>query len=106
MDRQSLAYHASKAALAQLVRYYAVKLGPAGIRVNCICPATVDTPSLRERINSAPDPKKAEDDFLGRQPMGRLGRPMEIAALALYLASEGSGYMTGQTLVIDGGMKL
>ena len=99
-------YSVSKAAVVGLTLSLAADYVQDGIRVNCICPATVDTPSLRERINSAPDPKKAEDDFLGRQPMGRLGRPMEIAALAVYLASEGSGYMTGQTLVIDGGMKL
>ncbi|MDA2927496.1 glucose 1-dehydrogenase [Acidobacteria bacterium AH-259-G07] len=99
-------YSVSKAAVVGLTLSLAADFVRDGIRVNCICPATVDTPSLRERIASAPDPKKAEADFLARQPMGRFGHPEEIAALALYLAAEESGYMTGQALVIDGGMTL
>jgi NAD(P)-dependent dehydrogenase (short-subunit alcohol dehydrogenase family) len=77
-----------------------------GIRVNCICPATVDTPSLRERIASSPDPEAARRAFIARQPMGRIARPEEIASLALWLASDDSAFMTGQAIVIDGGMKL
>jgi 2-keto-3-deoxy-L-fuconate dehydrogenase len=66
----------------------------------------VDTPSLRARIAGAPDPEAARRAFIARQPMGRIGRPEEIAALALFLASEDSRYMTGQALVMDGGMTL
>lgn len=99
-------YSVSKAAVVGLTLSLAMDFVGDGIRVNCICPATVDTPSLRQRIASAPDPEKAEAEFLARQPMGRMATPEEIAALALYLASDESAYMTGQSLVIDGGMKL
>ena len=99
-------YSASKAAVVGLTLSLAADFVADGVRVNCICPATVDTPSLQERIASAPDPEKARADFLARQPMGRLGQAEEIAALALYLAGDESGYMTGQSLVIDGGMTL
>lgn len=99
-------YSVSKAAVLGLTKSLAIDLVQHGIRVNAICPATVDTPSLRERIAASPDPEKARSDFLARQPMGRLGTPEEIAALALYLASDESAYMTGQALLIDGGMKL
>jgi len=74
--------------------------------VNCICPATVDTPSLRRRIAQSPDPESAMRAFISRQPMGRLGTPQEIAAMALLLASNDSRFMTGQAIVMDGGMKL
>lgn len=99
-------YSVSKAAVIGLTTSIAMDFIKDGIRSNCICPATVDTPSLRRRIRSAPDPEKAEAEFLARQPMGRIATPEEIAALALYLASDESAYMTGQALIIDGGMKL
>jgi len=100
------AYSVSKAAVIGLTKSLAMDFVKDGIRANCICPATVDTPSLRQRIASAPDPAQAQRAFLARQPMGRLGRPEEIAAMALFLASEDSGYMTGQAIFMDGGMKL
>lgn len=99
-------YSVSKAAVIGLTLSIATDFVKDGIRANCICPATVDTPSLRKRIRSAPDPEKAEAEFLARQPMGRIATAEEIAALALYLASDESAYMTGQALIIDGGMKL
>lgn len=99
-------YSVSKAAVVGLTLSLAKDFLPEGIRVNCICPATVDTPSLRQRIASAPDPEKAQAEFLARQPMGRIAAAGEVAALALYLASDESAYMTGQSLVIDGGMTL
>ena len=74
-----------------------------GIRCNAICPATVDTPSLRQRIASAGDPEAAHRAFLARQPMGRFATAEEIAALVLYLASDESGFTTGTAHVIDGG---
>ena len=100
------AYSVSKAGVIGLTKSLAADFVKEGIRCNCICPATVDTPSLRARIASAPDPEAARRSFIARQPMGRIGRPEEIAALALFLASEDSRYMTGQALVMDGGMTL
>ena len=75
-----------------------------GIRCNAVCPGTIDTPSLGDRINAFTDPVKARADFIARQPMGRLGRAEEIAGTCLYLASDEASFMTGQTVVIDGGM--
>ncbi len=100
------AYSVSKAGVVGLTRSLAMDFVHSGIRVNCICPATVDTPSLRRRIANAPDPEQARRAFIARQPMGRLGSPEEIAALALFLASDESRYMTGQAVVMDGGWKL
>lgn len=100
------AYSVSKAGVIGLTKSLAVDFVREGIRVNCICPATVDTPSLRERIASSPDPEAARRSFLARQPMGRLGTAEEIAAMALFLASDDSRYMTGQAIIMDGGMKL
>ncbi len=100
------AYSVSKAAVIGLTKSLAMDFVRDGIRVNCICPATVDTPSLRKRIADSPNPEEARRAFIARQPMGRLGRPEEIAALALFLASEDSHYMTGQAVIMDGGWKL
>jgi 2-keto-3-deoxy-L-fuconate dehydrogenase len=97
------AYSASKAAVIGLTKSVAADFVADGIRCNAICPGTVDTPSLGERINQADDPVKARADFMARQPSGRLGTADEIAALALYLASDESAYTTGTTHVIDGG---
>ena len=99
-------YSVSKAAVVGLTKSLAIDFIDDGIRANCICPATVDTPSLRSRIATAANPDKAREEFIARQPMGRICQPEEIAALALYLASEESSSMTGQALIIDGGMKL
>ncbi len=99
-------YSVSKAGIIGLTKSLAIDFVKEGIRVNCICPATVDTPSLRQRIASSPNPEAARRAFIARQPMGRLGTPEEIAAMALYLASDDSRYMTGQAIVMDGGMKL
>jgi len=100
------AYSVSKAAVIGLTKSLATDFLRDGIRVNCICPATVDTPSLRQRIANSPNPEETRRAFIARQPMGRLGRPEEIAALALFLASDDSLYMTGQGIVMDGGWKL
>jgi NAD(P)-dependent dehydrogenase (short-subunit alcohol dehydrogenase family) len=100
------AYSVSKAGVIGLTKSLAADFVKDGIRANCICPATVDTPSLRRRIAESPDPESARRAFLARQPMGRLGTPEEIAAMALFLASDDSRYMTGQAIVMDGGMKL
>lgn len=100
------AYSVSKAGVIGLTKSLATDFVGEGIRVNCICPGTVDTPSLRGRIAASPDPEQARRQFIARQPMGRLGLPEEIAALALFLASDDSRYMTGQAIFMDGGMKL
>lgn len=97
------AYETTKAAVIGLTKSIAVDFLTQGIRANAICPGTVDTPSLRERIGAQPDPVKAHADFIARQPMRRFGRPEEIAALAVYLASDESAFVTGQIHVIDGG---
>jgi 3-hydroxybutyrate dehydrogenase len=99
-------YSVSKAGVIGLTRSLAADFVQEGIRVNCICPATVDTPSLRQRIASSPDPEAALRAFIARQPMGRIARAEEIASMALYLASDDSAFMTGQAIVMDGGMKL
>jgi 2-keto-3-deoxy-L-fuconate dehydrogenase len=97
------AYGASKAAVIGLTKSVAADFVAHGIRCNAICPGTVDTPSLQGRLRATGDYEKARRDFEARQPMGRLGSADEIAALALYLASDESGFTTGQIHVIDGG---
>ena len=100
------AYSASKAAVLGLVKSVAIDYVASGIRINAICPGTVDTPSLQARLHAMGDYEEARRQFVARQPMGRLGTAREIAQLALYLASDESGYMTGSHLVIDGGLSL
>jgi NAD(P)-dependent dehydrogenase (short-subunit alcohol dehydrogenase family) len=100
------AYGASKAAVIGLTKSVAADYVKQGIRCNALCPGTVETPSLHERINTLPDPVQARRDFITRQPMGRLGRADEVAELAVYLASDAAAFMTGQAIVIDGGMHL
>jgi len=102
------AYGASKAAVIGLTKSVATDFVGDGIRCNAICPGTVASPSLEERIakQAAAENKTAADvraAFVQRQPMGRLGEPKEIAALAVYLAGDESAYTTGQIHVIDGG---
>jgi NAD(P)-dependent dehydrogenase (short-subunit alcohol dehydrogenase family) len=101
-----LAYAASKAAVQGFTRALAIDHVKQNIRVNCVCPGTVDTPSLGDRINAFADPKKARDDFVARQPMGRLATPEEIAETFVYLVSDESSFMTGQAVFVDGGMSL
>jgi len=97
------AYSASKAAIMGLSRSMALDYAGEGIRVNCVCPGTVDTPSWRERVSSASDPEEALRMFISRQPMGRVGRPEEVASAALYLLSDEAVFVTGTCLIIDGG---
>ena len=97
------AYSATKAALIGLTKAVAADTVAHGVRVNAICPGTVETPSLHDRINRNADPVAARAAFIARQPMGRLGTADEIAALAVYLASDESSYTTGAIHVIDGG---
>ena len=99
-------YSATKAAIIGLTKSIAVDFVAKGIRCNAVCPGTVDTPSLGDRIAAAPDPAQARRDFIARQPMGRLGRAEEVADLCVYLASDESRFMTGQAVIIDGGIAL
>jgi 2-keto-3-deoxy-L-fuconate dehydrogenase len=100
------AYAASKAAVIGLSKSVAADYVGQGIRCNALCPGTVDTPSLADRIAALGDVATVKRAFEARQPMGRLGQASEIAAAALYLASDESRFMTGTVLVIDGGMSL
>jgi 2-keto-3-deoxy-L-fuconate dehydrogenase len=97
------AYGASKAAVIGLTKAIAADFVGRGIRCNAICPGTVDTPALHQRLRATGDYENALHAFNARQPMGRLGTAGEIAALALYLASDESAFTTGQIHVIDGG---
>ncbi len=97
------AYGATKAAVIGLTKSVAADFVAQGIRCNAICPGTVDTPSLQSRLHAYGDYAKTRAEFEARQPMGRLGKPEEIAALAVHLASDESGFTTGQIHVIDGG---
>jgi len=100
------AYGASKAAVIGLTKAIARDYVASGLRCNAICPGTIDTPSLRERMRASGDYARAERDFIARQPMARLGTAEEIAALAVYLASEESAFTTGACFVADGGFTL
>ncbi|WP_434568742.1 SDR family oxidoreductase [Pseudomonas sp. Z3-8] len=105
------AYAASKAAVVGLTKSVAIDFVSQGIRCNAICPGTVDSPSLRQRIADQAAQQGVEEEqvcrqFLDRQPMGRIGNTEEVAQLALYLGSDASAYTTGTVHVIDGGMSL
>lgn len=97
------AYCASKAAVIGLTKSVAADFVTQDIRCNAICPGTVDSPSLHDRLRATGDYDQAMTDFISRQPMGRIGTADEIAELALYLASDASKYTTGQPFAIDGG---
>jgi meso-butanediol dehydrogenase/(S,S)-butanediol dehydrogenase/diacetyl reductase len=97
------AYSASKGAVLALTKSMAIDYVRDGIRVNCLCPGTIDTPSLHQRLAAFADPEEAMKQFVARQPMGRLGTAEEVAKAALFLISEDAGFVTGAALSIDGG---
>lgn len=101
-----IAYCASKGAVVSLSRAIAAEYVKDNIRVNVVCPGTTYTPAIEEKIRTAEDPEKMEAMFVGRQPMGRLGRVEEIAHAVMFAASEEAAYMTGSVIVIDGGMTM
>ena len=99
---------ATKGAVIGLTKAIAADFIDQGIRCNAICPGTIDSPSLRERIESlaglsGKTEEEIRKEFIARQPLGRLGTPQEVAALAVYLASDESAFVTGTTQIIDGG---
>ncbi len=96
-------YGATKAGVIGMTKAVAADFITQGIRCNAICPGTVESPSLFDRMRAMGDFEAAKASFMARQPSGRLGRPEEIAALAVYLASDESAFTTGQAHVIDGG---
>jgi NAD(P)-dependent dehydrogenase (short-subunit alcohol dehydrogenase family) len=98
-----VAYNVSKGGMIQLTRSCAVDLAEFGIRVNCVCPGTTETPLVREAVNRAPDPKAAKRALEEVRPLNRLGQPEEIATATLYMASDEIGYATGAILCVDGG---
>jgi 2-keto-3-deoxy-L-fuconate dehydrogenase len=105
------AYGATKAAVIGLTKAVAADFIRDGLRCNAICPGTIQSPSLDGRIEAVAKStgkslKAVREDFVGRQPIGRLGTPTEVAALALFLGSDESSYITGHTHLVDGGMAL
>lgn len=100
------AYGVTKAAVIGLTLSVARDFVTDGIRCNSICPGTVDTPSLKDRMTAQGDYEAARAAFIARQPMGRVGTPQEIAEVAVLLASNEATFMTGSNIIIDGGMSL
>ena len=99
-------YGSSKAAIIGLTKSIAADFVKQNIRCNSILPGTVYSPSWQERVDQSPDPVQAKKDFIARQPMGRLGTAEEIAAVAVYLASDESTFTTGSAIAVDGGISI
>ncbi|MCK6453263.1 MAG: SDR family oxidoreductase [Alphaproteobacteria bacterium] len=99
-------YGTTKAAVIGLTKSVAIDFVGKGIRCNAVCPGTVQTPSLDQRIAAFADPVEARKAFIARQPMGRLGTAEEIAAMCVYLASDDAVFVTGQAMSIDGGLTI
>lgn len=102
----AIAYACSKAALVALTRNLALELAPRRIRVNAICPGYIESPMLDEWLNLAPDPEALAREVLALHPLGRVGRPCDIAAAVAFFAGPGSAWITGTHLVVDGGLTI
>ena len=98
-----VAYSASKGAVLQFTRSLALELGPRQIRVNCVCPGIIDTPMTRAFLTDPATADRLEADYCAASPFGRMGTADEIASGVLFLASDDSSFVTGSTLIIDGG---
>jgi 2-keto-3-deoxy-L-fuconate dehydrogenase len=101
--RDRLAYCTTKFAVVGLTKSMALDHATSGVRVNCICPGRVETPFVAARLKEYPDPERAYREMSASQSLGRMGRPEEVAAAALYLASDEAAFVTGSALMIDGG---
>jgi NAD(P)-dependent dehydrogenase (short-subunit alcohol dehydrogenase family) len=101
--RDRLAYCTTKFAVVGLTKSMALDHASEGVRINCICPGRVETPFVAARLKEYPDPRKAYEEMAATQAIGRMGKPEEIAAAALYLASDEAAFVTGTALLIDGG---
>jgi len=99
-------YGSTKAAVIGLTKSLAIDFLKDNIRCFAIAPGTIHTPSWEGRVNASKDPKKAKEDFIQRQPMGRIGKPEEVASLSVYLASDESAFSTGGVYPVDGGMTI
>ena len=99
-------YGTTKGAVIGLTKSIAADFVKQNIRCNSIAPGTVFSPSWQDRVNQSPDPVQAKKDFIARQPMGRIGTAEEIAAVAVYLASDDSTFTTGTTISVDGGISI
>jgi len=102
--KDRLAYATSKHAVVGLTRSAALDHAKSGVRINCLCPGRIETPFVISRLAEYPDREAAYQEMSSTQANGRMGRPEEVAALALYLASDESSFVTGAALAIDGGM--
>jgi NAD(P)-dependent dehydrogenase (short-subunit alcohol dehydrogenase family) len=102
--KDRFAYCATKFAVVGMTKCMAVDHADSKVRFNAICPGRVETPFVQARINEYPDPKKAYEEMASTQLLKRMGRPEEIATAALYLAADESAFVTGSSLIIDGGM--
>lgn len=101
--RDRLAYSMSKHAIVGLTKSMALDHARTGVRINCICPGRIETPFMAARINAYPDPASAYQEMCDSQAIGRMGRPEEIAHVALFLASDEASFMTGSAVTADGG---
>jgi NAD(P)-dependent dehydrogenase (short-subunit alcohol dehydrogenase family) len=103
-SRGTFAYAASKGALVSLTRSLAVELGPRRVRVNCVCPGWIDTPFNDPYWSMQPDPDGALAQVVSRIPVGRQGEPVDVAGLIVFLVGPGAAYLTGQSIIVDGGL--
>lgn len=102
--RGQAAYCAAKAGVTQFTRAAALDAAPRGVRINCVCPCFTDTPLVQAWIRSAPDPAAALHEAMNAQPIGRMGRPEEVAAVIAFLGSDEANFITGAVLPVDGGV--
>ncbi len=98
------AYSASKGAVVLLTKQMALDYAKQGIRVNCVCPGAIMTPMVERFINKSPNPEETKKQLAGMHPIGRMGKPEEIANAVLFLASDESSFVTGHSLIVDGGL--